>query len=96
MKKQQMQQSKKNWIFRSLLETPIKSKVLQLQYQKAQRVLIQKAYTKFGNIQPCGKAKDFSESFTKHSGILVFWFNTEDGSTHVMQSTYQQCVYDSN
>ena len=73
-----------------------KKRVQQAQFQKAQRVLIQKAFSKFGVIYPCGKAKSFTESFTKHSGILVFWFNTEDGSTHVMQHVMQQCVYDSN
>lgn len=48
--------------------------------------LIQKAYERFGKIKPAGRAKSFHDSFTFDFGILFFWYNTADGSTHVEQS----------
>ena len=48
--------------------------------------LIRKAQEMYSNIYPCGSKKSFDECFTRHDHKYVFWFNTDDNSTHVVMS----------
>lgn len=39
-----------------------------------------------GPITPCGDKSEFDEeSVTVENGIAYFWYNTADGSTHVLK-----------
>ncbi len=49
-----------------------------------EKALIKKAIEKYGVIRPSGTKTSFKECFTSDAGKLVFWFNTEDDSTHVV------------
>jgi hypothetical protein len=46
--------------------------------------LILEARDRFKKIYPCGNNKDLIDCFTRMGNLLVFWFNTEDKSTHLM------------
>lgn len=46
--------------------------------------LISQARTTFNKIYPCGKKTEIGECFTEIGNRLLFWFNTEDQSTHLM------------
>ena len=46
--------------------------------------MIRKAVQQYHRIYPCGSKQDFSECFTLVDNSMVFWFNTEDHSTHLM------------
>lgn len=48
--------------------------------------LISEARRLYGPITPCGSAADFKECFIKVNGSLIFWFNSLDGSTHIVKS----------
>lgn len=45
--------------------------------------LIEKATATYKKIYPCGTTGSFSECFTVYKNHLLFWFDTEDHSTHV-------------
>ena len=49
--------------------------------------LIQLAFRKYENITPCGKRESFAECFTRLDDELMFWFNTEEGSTHMVKTS---------
>ena len=63
-----------------------------IEQQKIQ--LIEKAEKLFGKIYPCLNMSTLDECFTltKDKG-LIFWFNTEDNSTH-MVATGDIAIYD--
>lgn len=46
--------------------------------------LIGQARMTYKKIYPCGKKTDIGECFTEVGNQLLFWFNTEDQSTHLM------------
>ncbi|MDR0306502.1 MAG: hypothetical protein LBI42_06665 [Chitinispirillales bacterium] len=46
--------------------------------------MINQALNRYRKIFPCGDKAEFSDCFTVDSGKLLFWFNTEDKTTHVM------------
>jgi hypothetical protein len=48
------------------------------------RKMIRKALRQYRRIYPCGSKRTFSECFTQVDDGLVFWFNTEDRSTHLL------------
>jgi hypothetical protein len=48
------------------------------------RKMIRKAVQQYNRIYPCGSKRYFSECFTLVDDSIVFWFNTEDRSTHLM------------
>ena len=48
------------------------------------RKMIRKAVQQYKRIYPCGSKRNFSECFTLIDDSIVFWFNTEDRSTHLM------------
>jgi hypothetical protein len=46
--------------------------------------LILKALRRHPRIFPCETRESFARSFTRQSGRMVFWYNTEDNSTHIV------------
>lgn len=48
--------------------------------------MISQAKSVYKNIYPCGDKKNLQECFTVMDNRLVFWFNTEDDSTHLITS----------
>lgn len=46
--------------------------------------MIQRALKKHKKIFPCSNKNDLLECFTEHRGQVLFWYNTEDLSTHVL------------
>jgi len=46
--------------------------------------MISEATKNFNTIYPCGNKMTFDDCFTTNEDQLLFWFNTEDQSTHVM------------
>lgn len=48
--------------------------------------LVQKARKRFKQIYPCRAYNSFRESFTVNKDRIIFWFNTEDNSTHALAS----------
>lgn len=46
--------------------------------------LIRKALRAYKRIYPCGTRNSFSECFTFQDDNLLFWFDTEDHSTHLL------------
>ena len=63
-------------------------------FEQQKKQLIKKAEKLFGKIYPCLNKNNLDECFTstKDNG-LIFWFNTEDNSTH-MVSSGEVAVYD--
>jgi hypothetical protein len=51
-----------------------------------QQKLVDIAREKFGTIYPCGGSGGWDKCFTRYKGRVVFWFNTEDNSTHIEQA----------
>ncbi len=52
--------------------------------ESIKRHLIEKALKKYKNIYPCVQKVSFQDCFTTVGPQILFWFNTEDHSTHVM------------
>ena len=50
------------------------------------KTMIKKAKSRFKKILPCGRGRKFAECFTIEKERVLFWFNTEDKSTHVVCS----------
>lgn len=46
--------------------------------------LIIQAFLKYKKIYPCGNKNTLFECFTEIDNNLLFWFNTEDHSTHLL------------
>lgn len=46
--------------------------------------LLEKAVKKYDRIYPCGHHEKLNECFTNEGNTLMFWFNTEDKSTHLL------------
>lgn len=53
---------------------------------KIKRKLIAEAENKYRVIFPCATRQSLDESFTIEENIIIFWFNTEDDSTHMITS----------
>ncbi|MBD3314757.1 MAG: hypothetical protein GF344_03135 [Chitinivibrionales bacterium] len=51
---------------------------------RMKRRLIQRARETYKTIYPCGGRPSFSECFTHYEDKVLFWFDTEDRSTHVV------------
>jgi hypothetical protein len=49
--------------------------------------MIAEATNDYTKIFPCGNKVSFEECFTRNGDQLLFWFNTEDQSTHVIAKT---------
>ena len=52
--------------------------------EEQKKLLIEKAINKHDKIYPCGKCSSLQECFTMQGDQLLFWYNTEGGSTHVI------------
>ena len=52
---------------------------------KYEKILLKKAFKSHNRIFPCGAKASFSECFTIIDENLIFWFNTLDGSTHIVK-----------
>lgn len=52
---------------------------------KHKEKLLKKAQEVYKKVLPCGGRKSFSECFTVYENELVLWFNTKDGSTHIVR-----------
>jgi hypothetical protein len=46
--------------------------------------MIRTARKRYQAIYPCASKKSLSECFTLEEDRIVFWFNTEDSTTHVL------------
>lgn len=46
--------------------------------------MISEATQSFAAIYPCGDKKTLEDCFTMNGDQLLFWFNTEDQSTHII------------
>jgi hypothetical protein len=46
--------------------------------------LIKQAKELYLEIHPCSNKSELSDCFTTEGNILMFWFNTNDSSTHVL------------
>jgi hypothetical protein len=55
--------------------------------EEIKNTLMHLAIEMYGEIIPCPNKETFEKSFTIHEGKIIFWFNTKDGSTHVLSST---------
>ena len=53
---------------------------------RIQQSLINRARKKYKTIFPCASKTNFSECFTAYQGKILFWFDTEEGSTHIITS----------
>jgi hypothetical protein len=51
-----------------------------------QNSMIEQAQRQFKTIYPCGLKKSLTECFTRHNNHIIFWFNTEDHTTHMLTS----------
>lgn len=49
-----------------------------------QRRLVREAMSRYRRIFPCGTRARFDDCFTNNGDSLMFWFDTEDGSTHLV------------
>lgn len=49
-----------------------------------EQYLILKARQKYAHIYPCNNAASFDGCFTTFNGKYIFWFNTDDNSTHTL------------
>jgi hypothetical protein len=54
--------------------------------QQLKNSMIERAREKHERIFPCGGREELSECFTTDCGLLLFWYNTEDRSTHLIAS----------
>ncbi len=46
--------------------------------------MIQRALRKHKKIFPCSNKEELSDCFTEHKGQILFWYNTEDQTTHLI------------
>jgi hypothetical protein len=56
---------------------------------KVEKKLIEQAKKTYKRIHPCGTKDTLSECFTNVDGTIIFWFNTDDQSTHLITCTSQ-------
>jgi hypothetical protein len=52
--------------------------------ENAKLALLEKARDLYGTVNPCSRKTAFEECFSELNDHLAFWFNTQDGSTHVV------------
>ena len=52
--------------------------------------MIHQALQKFERIYPCAKSGNFADCFTQIDDRLLFWFNTDDESTHLITRRFHQ------
>jgi len=50
-----------------------------------EKKLFQEAVKRYKRIYPVSRKRNFKDCFTYYEGMLIFWFNTIDRSTHVVK-----------
>ena len=60
-----------------------------MKFTHLKEALIYFAKEKYGNISPCNGDLDYNKCFTHREeyGQVVFWFNDEAGSTHIVKES---------
>ena len=53
-------------------------------------MMISEATNSYATIYPCGDKKTLEDCFTMNGNQLLFWFNTEDQSTHIITKPLDQ------
>jgi hypothetical protein len=53
-------------------------------YESLKRKLLTRAFKRYRKVYPCASVKNFSECYSIYNNKIYFWFNTEDGNTHVL------------
>ena len=48
------------------------------------QILINRAKSKFKQIHPCSTKEKLRDCFTVEGDKMIFWFNTEDETTHIL------------
>ncbi len=57
---------------------------MEVQMTAIKRNLLQEAKEKYSQIFPCGNNSSLQDCFTEEDGLILFWFNTSDCSTHML------------
>jgi hypothetical protein len=52
--------------------------------EKTKRRLIDQAHQRYGKVRPCHSIGSWDGCFARHDDKLVLWFDTSDGSTHLV------------
>jgi hypothetical protein len=60
--------------------------------QSIREILIQQAQQQYHDIYPCGRKQSFGDCFTLCNDRLIFWFNTQDNSSHVLACSLDDVV----
>lgn len=63
------------------------NKAIEVSMNELKTDMIAEAKNDYSVIFPCGNKTSFEECFTRNEDQLLFWFNTEDHSTHVITKT---------
>lgn len=50
--------------------------------------LIERAINEYGKIYPCNNNGMLNDCFTEEKEKVLFWFNTEDNSTHLLEEYF--------
>lgn len=53
--------------------------------------MIAEARARHGQIAPCAGRADLSECFTAERGMVIFWYNSADGSTRAVIRKEASC-----
>ena len=56
--------------------------------------MINEALERYRKIFPCSDRVEFSDCFTINCNQLLFWFNTEDKTTHILAAPIPRAVVD--
>jgi hypothetical protein len=56
------------------------------------RELLERAEKNYKKIYPVGTRNSFAECFTLQGDKLLFWFDTEDRSTHMVMQSLSEAV----
>jgi len=59
---------------------------------RLEKKMIKEAVRKHRRIYPCADKKALEECFTRHENRLLFWFNTEEKTTHVVAANHPRKV----
>lgn len=68
-------------------EFGIMPEAMENELSEVEKSLIAKAKEKYGEIKYVSSKKSWGECFTEEDGKKIFWFNTEDNSTRVINET---------
>ena len=52
--------------------------------EEIKQTMVQEAQSTFGKVHLCKRCRTLDDSFTMFDNQLIYWFNTEDDSTHII------------